>query len=373
MKQRIDDIEILRGVSILLVLVQHVPYHLFSWMPYALSVKTHGYWVGVDIFLAVSGFVIARQLLPRLDRARGNAALATEVLAFWTRRAWRLWPAAWLWLAITLAGVLAFNRSGVFGSVHANLDATMAGIFQFANWRLFSTFMVSEYGASLHYWSLSLEEQFYLALPLLALLTGRRLWLALVAITLFQFAQNNLGSVFRFEGLAIGVLVAQAMRWNGIERLNPRFLARPSVRYPLFAGVVGALVLLGGIGRPWIAYPQPVITLLCGLLVFCAAFDKNYFRFPAWVQGCMLWAGSRSYAIYLAHLPIFGVTRELFFRVGITQPNSSNAIAMSLTASALLFSAVELTYRRVETPLRAHGARIAASLRTRTALPSGTA
>ena len=171
MSRRIEDIEVLRGVAVLAVVLHHSIGNLFTWTTPGLS-RFSAYFsgaFGVDLFFAISGFVIARDLVPRLQAATGSDMAFRITVAFWIRRAWRLLPSAWTWLALTLVAVVLFNQSGVFGGFRTNLEATVAGVLQVANLRFAETFGRSEYGASFVYWTLSLEEQFYLILPLLVL------------------------------------------------------------------------------------------------------------------------------------------------------------------------------------------------------------
>ena len=161
-RDRILDIEVLRALAVIGVVVHHARDNLFTWTSPGLErlAVYFGGWVGVDLFFVISGFVIARSLLPQLQSAGIQLDAARVTLAFWIRRAWRLLPSAWLWLLLMLLGAILFRDSGTFGSLRANLEATVAGFLHIANLRFLETFMRSEYGASFVYWSLSLEEQF---------------------------------------------------------------------------------------------------------------------------------------------------------------------------------------------------------------------
>lgn len=106
MSNRIADIEMLRGFAVLFVVIHHANGALFTWSSSAMSLF-YSYFcggVGVDLFFAISGFVIARDLIPRLRESQGSQVAIAITLAFWVRRAWRLWPSAWLWLAPTPLG-----------------------------------------------------------------------------------------------------------------------------------------------------------------------------------------------------------------------------------------------------------------------------
>ena len=156
------DLEVLRGLAVIGVVIHHARDNLFTWSSPGLErlAVYFGGWVGVDRFFAISGFIIARTLLPQLQACDSQMSAARTTLAFWVRRAWRLLPSAWLWLALMLLGAVVFRDSGIFGSLRANLEATVAGFLHIANLRFLDTFMRTEYGASFVYWSLSLEEQF---------------------------------------------------------------------------------------------------------------------------------------------------------------------------------------------------------------------
>jgi len=213
MKTRIDDIEILRGIAVLMVVLHHAHGNLFTWATPKMELFYTYFsgWVGVDLFFAISGFVIARDLVPRLQASPGGDTTTRLVLAFWIRRFWRLIPSAWLWLLVILIASVAFNQAGAFGAFRTNLEATVAGVLQIANIRFAESFMNWPYGASFVYWSLSLEEQFYLLFPLVILLARRYLVYAMLALVLVQFflVRTPMLMVFRTDALTLGVLLGR--------------------------------------------------------------------------------------------------------------------------------------------------------------------
>ncbi|MBF4613288.1 acyltransferase family protein [Curtobacterium sp. VKM Ac-1376] len=149
------DIQGLRAFAVLAVVV----YHLW---PGAL----HGGFVGVDVFFVISGFLITGLLLGE-HVATGSIRLGR----FWSRRAKRLLPAAFLTIVVTGIAVLVAVPSALWGQYGRELIASTVYL---QNWELAANAV--DYLASAdapspfqHFWSLSVEEQFYILLPLLLL------------------------------------------------------------------------------------------------------------------------------------------------------------------------------------------------------------
>ena len=127
--------------------------------------RLSGGYIGVDIFFVISGYLITGQLARELSRT-GRIALP----AFWAKRARRLLPASIVVLIFaTLMTLLVLPLSGLV----ASLREILASTFYVENWALAASAVdyLSSSDESLvqHYWSLSLEEQFYILWPLLLL------------------------------------------------------------------------------------------------------------------------------------------------------------------------------------------------------------
>ena len=146
------DIQGLRAIAVLLVLAFHL------WPD-----RLGGGYVGVDVFLVISGFLITAHLVRQPPRT------ASDVGRFWARRLRRLLPASLVVIAATvIAGVVIFpvTRLGPLAT-----DA-LASVFYVENWRL-ALSSIDYLGARApasplqHYWSLAVEEQFYLVWPVL--------------------------------------------------------------------------------------------------------------------------------------------------------------------------------------------------------------
>src|ERR1700735_3909740 len=121
---RIDDIEVLRAIAVIFVIFYHCDGSLFtSNQTLELFNKYFDLSVGVNIFFGVSGFVIARSILPSLLNSGSYRAFTDITLSFWVRRIWRLLPSAWLWLVLIQLAAIYFNESNAFRGVRTNFGA----------------------------------------------------------------------------------------------------------------------------------------------------------------------------------------------------------------------------------------------------------
>jgi peptidoglycan/LPS O-acetylase OafA/YrhL len=260
---------------------------------------------------------------------------------------------------VCLALSAGFNRSGVFMSVQANAWALLAGVFDYANVRFGLAFMRYDYGASFAWWSLSLEEQFYLVLPPLAFLCGRYLPILLIPVVVLQFGlvRSALLTVFRTDAILLGVLLAC---WEG-HRSFPLIGAQigrlpAALRIALVAVLLVCLGVLGTLNLSFNRFTLGEIALVSAALVYLAAQNTGLLLGEGALRRLMVAIGARSYALYLVHIPAFFAAREIWFRIG----GQHGDLPVALTGAALLLVGAELNWRFVEQPLRARGTRIAA-------------
>jgi peptidoglycan/LPS O-acetylase OafA/YrhL len=378
--RRIGDIEMLRGFAVIFVLIEHARLNLFTWIG-GQTERLYVYFgleTGVDLFFAISGFVIARSLLPTLARTDSSLAYFNATLSFWVRRSWRLMPSAWLWLALILVGSAFFNRSGAWGSFRANYEGAVAATLDIANFRILHVFGRYEPGASFPYWSLSLEEQFYFLFPLIVLVSGRRLpWVLGIAVISQSFMvrsgveASKLGLLLnqiRSDALLLGVLIAIWSQHPTFRLFEPTGLARqPALRVFILAFLLVALGAIGSDRLHIVSFPFGVAAVISAILVWLGSFDKDYLCPDILPKRLMVWIGSRSYALYLIHIPSYYMAREIWVRLAPpdTVFGPPYFWKFALTALVLMVIFVELNYRLVEVPLRRKGARIAERLSTR--------
>jgi peptidoglycan/LPS O-acetylase OafA/YrhL len=379
---KIADIEVLRGISILFVIAFHVPHMLITWNIPVLTRLNANYfqtWCGVDLFLAISGFVIGRSLLPKLALAHTARDFGAQVIVFWVRRAWRLLPSAWLWLAIILVAAAFFNRSGAFGLFHDNFESTIAGVMSVANIRFGYVFLRSGYGASSVYWSLSLEEQFYFVLPFIVFFSRKRLVPVLLTIfcIFMLIPAGRYTGVFRVQPIILGVLIAEFSRQDLYAMAEPVFLASRwwlgTCVSIVFLVVLASLCPFGQHIAPDMQFT--LIAITSAALVFLASYDRGYSWCQGWSKNGLMWFGSRSYALYLTHVPAFAATREIFFRFSPkgTVFGPAYTWPFLLLGLGLALALGEASYRLVETPMRRKGVLISKKLAAEYSVPAESA
>ncbi|MFE6520642.1 acyltransferase family protein [Streptomyces sp. NPDC057794] len=336
------DIQGLRGMSVSLVVLAHAG---LPWIA--------GGYVGVDVFFVISGFLITSGLLHEADRT-GTVSLRR----FYARRALRILPLATLVLLATLAGCLLFaskirhaefTQDALASAAYVmNIDLAVTGTDYLRETQAPSPFQ--------HYWSLSVEEQFYLLWPLLLLIavkTARRpllraLPLALLCAGSFLLAVRTtpgapswgyFGPHTRLWELGCGGLLAfcagaltrlprlaaAACTWLGSAAvLASAVLYDDRTPFPgthALLPVLGAVLVIGGGCHPTRSVPSRLLALR-----------------PA------AWLGDVSYGWYLWHWPL------LMIGPGALGREATPLLSLQLSALALLLAWLSL--HLVEKPLR---------------------
>ncbi|MBI4883832.1 MAG: acyltransferase [Actinobacteria bacterium] len=346
------EIEGLRAVAVLLVLLYHAQFDVMS-----------GGFVGVDVFFVLSGFLITSLLLRELDRT-GTISLP----AFWARRARRLLPAA----GLVVLATLVVGRLLLDGLSQGDLarDAIAASSFV-ANYRFLNVgtdYLAEGRAASplLHYWSLAVEEQFYLVWPGLMLLLVR----------FARLARRSLVAVLALMWVATLLLSVQATH----DRPMWAFFMLPSRAWELLSGAMIAVVggslwkradglraVLGCIGLGTIigtavAYDEstafPGLAAVVPVVATVAVINAGVVVGGPGALLCirpMQWIGARSYAIYLWHFPVLLLAANRYGPLSIPARIGLLLAAVGLAA---------LSYWLIESPIRFASALVASSSRS---------
>jgi peptidoglycan/LPS O-acetylase OafA/YrhL len=297
------DIEGLRAVAIALVLLYHAQIPGFE-----------GGYVGVDVFFVLSGFLITGILL-RERQSRGTISLP----GFYARRARRILPAAALVLSATVCASALLLPPLAFPDTAR--DAASAAVYV-CNIRFgfqATDYLASQQAASpiLHYWSLAVEEQFYLFWPAVVLLVcrgsgaiGRRIGLTALVVSLVSLVGcvwltgvNAPWAFFllptRAWELGIGAMLATSGRW--LDRL-PNGFAAAAAWAGLAAVAASGVVLNDATPFPGTAALMPTIGTA---LVVAGGFRPSPFG-PGRLLATALprYVGRISYSLYLWHWPL---------------------------------------------------------------------
>ena len=319
---RVAPIDLLRGVAILLVLLLHysLSYRLSKspladWFGVAAvrAVVNNGNY-GVTMFFVVSGYLITSNTLRRF----GSLA-AIDVRAFYVMRAARILPP--LLLAVSVIVTLGLLDVPMFGNTDGGkkLPASfyflaVGSVLTFTHNLLMQSVGYFNYCLNI-YWSLSVEEVFYLAFPPLCVLARRRVLVvamclcALIIGPIYRHvhADDELffmaGYAACFDAIAFGCLAALLAS-----------VKRPPPLAARWGGVVAALALaasyLSGIhGHEGFGFTA--VAASSAVLVWCASASNG----TGWAEARWLaplrWAGRHSYELYLFHIIVLAAMREL--------------------------------------------------------------
>ncbi|AGP31960.1 hypothetical protein A606_11605 [Corynebacterium terpenotabidum Y-11] len=387
--RRVLGLDGLRGIAVLAVVI----YHFFG------DVLPGGF-LGVDIFFVLSGFLITA-LLVREVGATGRISLKE----FWRRRARRIIPAS-----VTVLVVATAVAGFVGGDVQVGLVPQFLGSLFFANnWvqiaQSHSYFAGTTPQIFMHYWSLAIEEQFYVLWPLIFL---GLLWLGQRLVSRSADPDARPDRVFRLPAVAATImglasLAAMIKLYNPDEDPSRVYFGTDTHAFGLLAGVVLALLVTTSSTRAADSWPLLSTTGASGV----ATRKTKFTAFAAWTLGSVAflsliamlvllpdtspktyrgglflaslltlvlimtalrdagpvawllrwrplrYVGERSFSLYLWHWPVILFLQAIFNEPGDEKPVwllGGIAVVISLALS-------EASYRWVENPLRRQGYR----------------
>jgi peptidoglycan/LPS O-acetylase OafA/YrhL len=329
-----------RGIALLLVFACHArPDFLI------------GGGIGVDLFFVLSGFLITSILLREFD-ATGKISLAR----FYARRALRLFPALFLFVAVTIVSVAIFDPASL-GIVLGN---SLSVVFYCFNW-LRNAALPTSIGIYPHFghlWSLSVEEQFYLAWPLVmiaalrsrnanwqfsAVIVAGILAPAIARLILYrhEFLWGYFRTDLRFDMLMWGAgaawliarvnfeRVAGAFSWAGMVALATLIAM---AKFNLFAT---GFLTLGG---------YTLVGLVSAILIIAGARATSGLVSRILQAGALRYTGKISYGLYIVHVPVFNM---IYHAISIPE------LAQTAIAIAICYAIAGASFRYWETPFLA--------------------
>lgn len=314
------ELDTIRFLSILLVVLHHQFFTsnaFFKWF------TDHG-WIGVDIFFGMSGFLITTILLKELEKT-GSIELGN----FWFRRMLRLWP-SWL-VTLILSYLMVFALSSHSGEVRYALQAKWWHYFlHFGNY----SYVLYDKIHTLysHYWSLAVEEHFYILWPLLlvGLRKRKHLLLAVWAIIILSVgvrfyhitngASNKLLSFSthtRMDELLLGcVLAFYFPKLPALTALKEIVLT--SLMFLLYG--IGLYVCKENVGSPWFySLTYSVVGIATCLLIIIAMKGGRFGLRRLLATRLTARLGVLSYGVYLIHLHVNYIVFPLFKKFPLIQ------------------------------------------------------
>ncbi|HUZ30410.1 MAG TPA: acyltransferase family protein [Solirubrobacteraceae bacterium] len=365
-----------RAIAVAGVLLYHGQIKLFR-----------GGFVGVDVFFVLSGFLITSLLLHE-----GAVSHTIRLGRFWLARARRLLPAALLVVIVSVVVIALFFRS----DLRQLRGDALASVFYFNNWhQILAHRSYFEHFArpSLlqHFWSLSVEEQFYLVWPpvLLLLLRWRvrrgqialgalvlALTSAVLMAVLFNGTVDHTRIYFGTDTHATPILlgVALACCWptmQEVARIRP-----PAQRTLDLVGAAGVVLVLVTMTAwpdysPFVYRGGLVIAALGAALLIASASHPGTRTGRVLGSAPLVWIGKRSYGVYLWHWPIMALTRpNLDVQMPLVVLVALQA-ALTVVLAAASYRYLEMPIRRGELQARLRAWRQRASPRGRLALGAG--
>jgi len=346
------DIDGLRALAVAVVLIFH-----------AFPSRLPGGFVGVDVFFVISGYLISGIILKAIAEGRFSYA------HFYARRIRRIFPA----LTVVLAGVMVAGWFLLYADDYARLGrhaaAGAAFASNFAFWQESSYFDVAaDLKPLLHFWSLGVEEQFYLVWPIL-LVTASRWRRGPLAATLAIGTMSFLIAIWtvridrtaafyapwnRFWELLAGATLACIEADAAFERLKQRVLS--TAWLPELAAMLGLLAVGAGV---WLidstrVFPGLWVLLpVGGTVLLILAGRRARVNRTILSQPIVVWIGLISYPLYLWHWPLLSFARIVEGGV----PSAS----LRLTLLGVSVGLAWATYQAIERPVR-FGSRVHAAV-----------
>jgi peptidoglycan/LPS O-acetylase OafA/YrhL len=330
----------LRSIAVISVLFFHFDRRLLG-----------GGFVGVDVFFVISGYLLTSILLKEIQDQDFS------ITRFYQRRIARIFPAFFIVIVFTLGFCSIIYSAQDFASLGANAVAAAVSAINIKLLFQGSYFQLSDDAQPiLHYWSLAVEEQFYIVFPIYLYLITRfkrtflinflvcaASFVACVVVTHYSpiyafyllptrawelLAGSSL-AIFERQRSHVGDQVAMAASWGGLALLALSFFT-----------------LDEGANFPgWIAF----LPVLGTILVLSAVSNHNIFLTRSLSNPFAVFTGKLSYSLYLWHWPVFSLVDYRFFL-------STNLLRAVLKIAITLFASIA-TYYLVERPLRSYFSR----------------
>ena len=348
------ELDALRCIAVLFVMFAH----------FSPTLARHADWgaLGVRLFFVLSGFLITEVLLNARQRVdEGRMTVVRAVRQFFVRRIFRLWP---LFFGSLLAAY-AFKVPGTNTNILWHLCfATNCYVFLYHDWPILLS----------HYWTLAVEQQFYLVWPLAVLLLPRRVFPAVLVAVLAAGPVTRALLLLRassspdydfvllpccFDFFALGGLVAWWRHWGRLGSIASSGTLKAAMIAALGWMVFGAILRTDAAVPPgWAVYDALIqaigfAALIAYLLSPPQGSPTRWLRLPP-----LVYLGQISYGIYIFHNFMHRLGPAILRRV-IGMNYFQSEILHATYLITLSVAVASVSYHAFEAPIRRLGRRIA--------------
>ena len=348
MKQsRLHFVDGLRGVAALVVAVGHIigmvpPDHPVApiWRADLEHLLLWPWLFGkpmVSLFIMLSGFTLYWSEESRVANRRSPSTLRD----YWWRRLWRIAPTYYLSFAFGLLVTLGLTRSLVkpSPSLDTSTPVTLGGLLAHLGF-VHNLSRDWIYQANPPLWSIAVEIQLYLLLPVIFMLTRRfSIYAIAPAMVVAVYGLNQAVNIPVFsliEHFLVGAIVAHVLRRNTV---NPR----PALTVAVTAIILGLLRIPFLSGRP-----DQLVWLVGFAALIVGLYGVRTDRWNPLTRPTVLWIGARSYSLYAVHFPIALLTWAAISRTGWERPFL--LVTEIATGTCLSILAAAVAYRFIEKP-----------------------
>jgi peptidoglycan/LPS O-acetylase OafA/YrhL len=351
-----QDIQFLRGLSVIAVVLFH-----------AFEKNFPAGFLGVDVFFVISGFVVTPLILNIFLASSESESRFRQLSYYFKNRFFRLVPALFVSIFICSVLIFFFGPTGDHQRIAKQGFSSTIGIGNFGAYKFSGDYFSPNSNPFVHTWSLGIETQIYVFLPLLFLLLNSinrksksLLYVSMLLISILSFLSFLYSSAFeKFYTLFDIQLASEFAFYSSINRfwefsvggflyLSAERLDLNSLRLRKFFGWLSisclmALLLFQGFIEPKVG--SIAATILAAFVIKFRALDL----IPSELGAVLHWLGGRSYSIYLYHLPLIYIAKyssvPFEFREG-REVLTCLSVCASLVIGSMSFSFIETPFRR---------------------------
>jgi peptidoglycan/LPS O-acetylase OafA/YrhL len=310
----VPSLDGLRAIAIILVLLTHANFQLGG----------NGI-LGVDVFFALSGFLITTLLIEENQKQN-----KISLKAFYIRRTFRLFPALYTMLTFVLIYALIFRNGDDLTFIITEIISSLL----YLNNISWSWGWGGEGGMLIHTWTLAVEEQFYLIWPWILILglSLKSKKTLIIGLTIFitltislKISKNlpDLGFSLIHETIFLGCLAAILRQSIGAKIKIPDFVSMALILFIIVIGIMPIkwymeLVYAGG---------RSIVSFITAIVIISVVDNQSGFTARLLSISPMVWIGKISYSLYIWHVLIF----KLFYYHSTLPPSVSFMLKFVVT------------------------------------------